>query len=144
MQVTVEALELIKEFEELRLKAYRCPAGIVTIGYGHTGPDVHIGMTITEDRAEELFAQDIAVFARGVVSLVPTWTTDNQFSALVSFAYNCGLEALEGSTLLKMFRNGEIVRAANEFVRWNKSRGRILNGLTRRRNAERAIFMRPA
>ena len=141
MRTNQAGLDLIRSFESLRLDAYRCPAGVLSIGFGHTGPDVQDGMSITAERAEELFRQDIAVFEDGVTYLVPPWTRQNQFSALVSFAYNCGLDALAGSTLLRKFNAGDIIGAANEFVRWNKSGGRVLNGLTRRRNAERALFM---
>lgn len=141
MRITDEGLDLIRTFEALRLDAYRCPAGLWTIGYGHTGSDVHRGLSITEERAEELLAQDVAVFEDGVAELAPASITPWQFSALVSFAYNCGLQALAGSTLLRKLNAGDIQGAADEFPRWNKSRGRVLRGLTRRREAERSMFL---
>ncbi len=141
MQINAEGLEIIRRFEGCKLKAYRCPAGILTIGFGHTGSDVTHGLTISQERAEELLRSDLARFERGVESLCPG-LTPNRFSALVSFAFNCGLEALERSTLRRRVLAGDFAGAAAEFPRWNKAGGRALAGLIARRAEERALFER--
>ncbi len=142
---------IIMSFEDLRLQAYRCPAGVLTIGYGHTGPDVVKGMTITKLQAEALLAGDLSRFERDVASLVKAPVTDNQFAALVSFAFNVGSdidadvipEGLGDSTLLKKLNAGDAAGAADEFLKWAKSGGQRLRGLVRRRHAERALFLTP-
>ena len=139
MRTNAAGLKIIKDAEGLRLNAYKCPAGIWTIGYGHTGPDVHPGLTITSERATELLAADLARFELAVSSLCPV-TTDNQFAALVSFAYNLGAGALKGSTLCRLHNEGRYVEAAAQFQRWNKAAGQVLPGLTKRRAAEAALY----
>lgn len=131
---------IIKEFEGLRLEAYRCPANILTIGWGHTGPDVKAGMVITLDQAEELFTKDVQKFVDGVNYAVRIALTQNQFDALVCLSYNIGVSAFQHSTLLKKLNAGDIKGAASEFLRWNKGGGVILAGLTRRRIKEAALF----
>lgn len=142
------SLKLIKPFEGLRLQSYRCPAGIPTIGYGTTriknGP-VRMGMTITEQEAEELLAHDVEqLFGPGVLALIPPaskWRP-NQVAALVSFAYNLGLGALEQSTLRRRLVAGEdpctVVR--QELPKWVHAGEAVLAGLVRRREAEIALF----
>ena len=134
--------ELIKSFEGLELEAYLCPADIWTIGYGHTG-DVKEGDTITKAEAEALLDKDLQTFRNGVKRLVKVPLNENQFGALVSFAYNLGLGSLQNSTLLKMLNAGDYTGAADQFLRWNKSGGKVLTGLVRRREAERAVFLTP-
>jgi len=131
---------IIKSFEGLRLQAYRCPAGIWTIGYGDTH-NVTPGMVITEQEADERLDARLLEFEEAVSGMAPPFITENQFSALVSFAYNVGASALAGSTMLQKLNAGDIEGAAREFPRWNKSGGRVLNGLTRRRNAEKELFL---
>lgn len=133
-------MDLIKEFEGLRLRAYRDQVGIWTIGYGHTGPEVHRGNEISEERAEELLREDVARFEDAVRALVKVEITQEQFDALVSFCFNVGIWGLQRSTLLRLLNEGEIVKAAAQFPRWNKGRGKALAGLTRRRRAERELF----
>lgn len=140
MRINPDGLSIIREFETLELDAYYCPANVLTIGYGHTGPDVYEGQSITEDRANQLLAEDVAWAEDAVNTLAPPHITDNQFSALVSFVFNVGVGAFERSTLLRKLRGGDISGAACEFGRWNKSGGRVLRGLTRRRLAERVLF----
>jgi lysozyme len=138
--------QLIKDAESLRLKAYRCPAGRWTIGYGDTGSDVVPGLVITKDEAEERFDRRLAEeFEPGVEQLLAVEVTGNQFSALVSFAYNAGLgeKGLGGSTLLRKLNAGDPDGAAEEFGRWTRSRGRVLPGLVTRRAAERELFLTP-
>lgn len=140
MKINDKGLELIKRFEGCRLTAYRCPAGVWTIGYGHT-QDVKPGMAITKYDAERFLRQDIRRFEEGVTALVKVPLTSNQFSALVSFAFNVGVSALKSSTLLKKLNRGDLNGAANEFLRWNKAGGKELEGLTKRREAERNLFL---
>ena len=111
-----EGLELVKQFEGCKLKAYVCPAGILTIGYGSTGKHVKPGMVITQDQAEELLRSDLRRFEDCVAEAAPT-ATDNQFSAMVSFAFNVGCGAFEESTLLRMHRAGKYSSAEAQFGR---------------------------
>lgn len=144
MRINEEGLKLLKKFEGCKLKTYRCVAGILTIGYGHTGKDVTEGMTITKAQAEELLLKDLERFEAGVEDLLKVKVSENQFSALVSFAYNIGLNALSGSTLLKKLNAGDIIGAADQFLRWNRAAGKEVQGLTNRRNAERDLFLTAA
>lgn len=139
--MTKEA-ELIKSFEGLELEAYLCPADVWTIGYGHTG-NVKEGDSITKAEAEALLEKDLAVFRNGVTRAVKVPLNENQFGALVSFAYNLGIGSLQSSTLLKLLNAGDYAGAADQFLRWNKSKGKVLTGLVRRREAERAVFLTP-
>lgn len=138
-RISAAGLDLIKRFEGLRLNAYRCPADVPTIGYGSTGPHVRMGMTITEAEAEDLLTRDLARFEKGVAELGGDMT-QGQFDAMVSLAFNVGLEAFRKSTLLALHRAGDHGAAARQFARWNKADGRVLTGLTRRRAAEAAIY----
>ncbi len=125
----------------MKLNAYICPAGKPTIGYGHTGPDVRMGMVITQEVANSLLSKDVQSFSSGVSQLVKTTLNDNQFSALVSFAYNCGLGNFKTSTLLKYINSNQFQKAADEFPKWNRAGKLVLPGLTRRRIAERELFL---
>ncbi len=141
MRCSDNGVDLIKRFEGCRLEAYRCPAGVPTIGYGATGPDVKLGMQWTQEQADERLRADLKKFEEGVEALLgDAPTTQGQFDALVSFAYNCGLLALAKSTLLKRHRAGEYLDAAHQFLRWNRANGRVLPGLTRRRQAEAKLY----
>ena len=142
--VNEAGVRLVQEFEGCRLDAYRCPAGIPTIGYGATGPDIRMGMVWTQEQADERLAEDLARFAAGVERLVQVDLTDNQFAAIVSFAFNVGLGALRDSTLLRKLNAGDYLGAADQLPRWNKGGGRVLAGLTRRRAAERGLFLADA
>lgn len=137
-------IDLIKQFEGFEPKAYRCPAGKLTIGYGHVvaPAEYHLrDAALTEDQATRLLEADLGRFAPQVdAMLAGVAVRQHQFDALVSFAYNCGAGALRGSTLLKKFRAGDAAGAAEEFLRWDKAGGRALPGLTRRRKAESALF----
>lgn len=140
-----EGEKLIKDAEGLNLIAYPDPAtdgDPWTVGYGHCGKDVHKGLVIDRVRAEALFEQDVAAFEREVSKLVPR-VTDTQFSALVSFAYNCGLHTLESSTLLRKHNAGDYAGAADEFGRWVHAGGKVLRGLVTRRAAEAALYRKP-
>lgn len=136
-----QGVDLIKRFEGCRLQAYRCPAGVWTIGFGHTGTDVTEGQRITAEEADRLLREDLAHIERRVRQLVTAPLTQNQFDAIVSFAYNVGLGALERSTLLKRLNTQDHRAAAAQFGLWTKASGRELPGLVRRRRAERDLFL---
>lgn len=146
MQLNEAGLDLIKAFEGLRLKAYQDIAGIWTIGYGHI-KDVHEGQVITEHEAEIMLTDELKDYEWGVSKLLKVPVTSNQFSALVAFAYNVGLHALENSTLLKKLNAGDATSAADHFLDWDKARVngvlREVLGLKRRREAERKLFLKP-
>ena len=142
MRLSQTGLDLIKEFEGLRLTAYPDIGGVPTIGYGTTGPDIKLGMNITKAEAEELLRADVAAFERGVSNLVKVAINQNEFDALVSFSYNVGLSALQSSTLLRLLNDGsDRTVVASEFLRWNKVGDKPIEGLTRRRKAERDLFL---
>lgn len=141
MKISKKGLDLIKHFEGLELKAYKDSVGVVTIGYGSTGPHVSMGMVITQDQAEALLKQDVSRFEKGVSDLVQVPLNQNQFDALVSFSFNLGLGNLKSSTLLRKLNSLDYSGAANEFTRWNKAGGVVLKGLTRRREAEKVLFL---
>lgn len=144
-KTATRGIELIKEFEGCRLTAYKCPAGVWTIGYGHTGTvdgkAVASGMTITAAKATQLLKSDLAKFEAAVNSYVTAPITQNMFDALVSFTYNCGAGALKSSTLLKKLNARDYDGSAAEFPKWNKAGGKVLNGLVRRRERERQLFL---
>lgn len=134
------SLNLIKKFEGLRLDAYWCPAGVLTIGYGHTGADVYEGQKITEEEAEALLLKDVENVEENIKKMIVKEVTNNQFDALVSFAYNCGTVNLGRSTLLKYVNQSKYKEAAAEFDKWVYAGKKKLNGLVKRRAAERALF----
>lgn len=115
--------------------------GTLTIGYGHTGRDVHPGQTITQAEAEALLQADLRTFELAVNNMVTHNITPNQFSALVSFAYNEGAGALHGSTLLRLLNAGDTRGAAAQFGMWVSVDGHVLPGLVERRAKERALFL---
>lgn len=156
-QLNEAAEALIKGFEELRLVAYddafpnktlrpgEKVFGTLTIGWGHTGPDVRIGMTITPAGAEALFMEDIADTLRTVERAVKVPTTNNQFGVLSSFAFNVGNDAFLGSTLLKVLNAGDFASVSRELAKWNKTTvdGKKIEskGLIRRRAAEADLWV---
>ncbi len=139
-QIGKAGLDLVKSFEGLKLRAYLCPAKVWTIGYGSTGPHVTAGKVITEAQANDLLQDDLDRFEKAVTRLVTVPLTQNQYDALVSFAFNVGISALERSTLLKRVNAKLFDQAKAEFAKWNRAGGRPLAGLTRRRAAEAALF----
>lgn len=143
MKTSQKGINLIKEFEGCKLTAYKPVSSekYFTIGYGHYGADVKSDLTITEQEAENYLRADLQKFETGVDKAVKVGITQNMFDALVSFTYNCGIGALQSSTLLKKLNAGDFNGAANEFLKWNKSGSSVLPGLTRRRQAERALFL---
>lgn len=141
MKISNKGIALIKEYEGCKLKAYRCSANVLTIGYGSTGSHVKEGVVITQAEAEELLKKDLVRFEDGVTKLVSVPITQSMFDALVSFSFNLGLGNLKSSTLLKKVNAGDKAGAANEFGKWTKAGGKVLAGLVRRREAERQLFL---
>jgi len=139
MKLTKEGLDLIKKFEGLSLEAYRCPAGLWTIGYGHT-KFVQQGDQITEKEANAYLIKDLQWAEHVVDYSIGVQLSDNQYSALVSLVFNIGKQAFLRSTLRRYLNHGNYLRAANELLRWNKVGTRVLKGLERRRKAEKALF----
>lgn len=140
--INQEGINLIKKFEGLSLRAYKDVAGVLTVGYGHTGWDVKLNTIITSDQAEDLLLDDLEYFCKVVDDCVKVQITNNQFAALVSFTFNVGGTALLTSTLLKKLNAGDIKGASSEFLRWNKAGGKVMAGLTGRRSAERDLFLK--
>lgn len=139
MKTSKQGIELIKRYEGLRLKAYVCPAGVATIGWGHT-KGVKAGMVIDLAEAERLLADDIAIAER-CVNCDAENLNQNQFDALVSFVFNVGVSAYRSSTLRSMVINKpDSPVIVNEFGRWKYSNGRVLPGLVRRRKAESDLY----
>lgn len=145
MKISKLGLNLVRHFEGMYLRGYKCPANVWTIGYGHTGlvdgKPIHGNMIITEEKAIELLQQDMTVFENAVKDSVKVPLTQNQFDALVSFAFNVGAGALRNSTLLKLLNQGKYEEVPAQFLRWNKGGGKVLAGLTRRRKAEGHLFV---
>ena len=142
MNISQNGINLIKNFEGCRLEAYKCPAGVWTVGYGHTGSDVTQGTKITQEKAESLLKSDLTVHCNNVSKLVKVKLNQNQFDALVSFEYNIGYGNLSSSTLLKLLNQGDYTGAANQFDKWVYAGGKVLAGLQKRRKAEKELFLK--
>ena len=140
MQIGQEGLNLIKHFEGCELQAYKCPAGVWTIGYGHI-KGVSEGMTITQEEAEQMLKDEMAEYEGYVNKLVTVELNQNQFDAMVSWVYNLGGGNLSASTLLKVLNAGDYAGVPAQMMRWNKAGGKVLEGLTRRRQAEADLFV---
>ncbi|MFT0892967.1 lysozyme [Pseudochelatococcus sp. G4_1912] len=140
-KVTPYVIGKLKQWEGCRLNAYRDSAGVWTIGYGHTGPDVKPGMQITQAQADKLLMDDLARFERAVDQGVKVPLTDNQFGTLVSFAFNIGVAAFEKSTLLRKLNAGDYNSVPSELARWVNAGGRRLQGLVNRRAAEAGLWV---
>lgn len=162
MKINAAGLKMIKDYEGLRLSSYPDPAspqakalrdknykGVDpktlsgdpwTIGYGSTGKDIGPNMTWTLEQAEARLRQHVTEFELGVERLIKVPVNENQFSALVCFAYNIGVGALGKSTLMKLLNAGDYKGAGDQLLVWNKAGGAVMPGLTKRREAERALF----
>lgn len=143
MKLSQRGIDLIKQFEGYSSKAYPDPAtggAPWTIGYGTT-KGVKPGMVITAEQAEKMLRDDVAKFESGVSALLKVPTTQGQFDAMVSLAYNIGLGNFGKSTLLRKHNEKCYSCAAGQFPAWNRAAGKVMNGLTRRRNAERDVYM---
>lgn len=137
-----EGLVVLKHFEGLRLKAYRDPVGVLTIGYGHTGPDVYEGLVWSQAQADKALRDRLQrEFVPGVLAVIKRSMRQHELDAMVDLAYNIGVGAFQSSTLVRKFNAGDTAGAADEFLRWNRAGGQVLLGLRRRRAADRALFL---
>ncbi len=158
MKVSDAAIRMIKHHEGVRLRPYRCPALLWTVGVGHVIDPSHTAVKYEERRAlpipdgwdrqlsmgevDAILAQDLAKFERGVARLCPAASnSQSQFDALVSFAFNVGLGNLQRSSIRMRYNRGDIEGAADAFLMWTKAAGRVLPGLVKRRQDERAMFL---
>ena len=139
MNISQEGLALIKKFEGCELEAYKCAAGVWTIGYGST-KGVHEGDTITEEGADELLAEEMHEYEGYINDMVTADLKQNEFDALVSWVFNLGPSNLSSSTLLNRLNNKMWDDVPNQIKRWNKAGGEVLQGLVRRREAEALLF----
>lgn len=142
MKISEEGKNFIKLKEGLKLETYKCSSNVSTIGYGHTGSDVHANMKITKEQAEKLFAMDIQIHENNINKLVKVPLTQGQFDALVSFEFNIGYGAFKNSTLLKLLNAGKYRESAEQFTRWVYSGGKISAGLQKRREEEKRLFLK--
>lgn len=139
MGISEEGKNLIKKFEGCELEAYRCAAGVWTIGYGHI-KDVSRGMTITQSEADEMFNHEIKEYETYVNTAVTVPLSQNQFDAIVSWVFNLGNGNLQASTMLKVINSGDHAGVPAQIKRWNKAGGKVLDGLVRRREAEALLY----
>ena len=139
MKTGTKGIELIKHFEGCETEAYLCPAGVPTIGYGHI-KGVQMGDVITEAQAHEMLVEELDEYESYINDLVTVSLNQNQFDAMVSWVYNLGGGNLRASTLLKVLNSGDYSGVPEQIMRWNKAGGRVLEGLTRRRQAEADLF----
>jgi len=139
MKISQYGIDLIKHFEGCVLDAYKCPAGVWTIGYGHT-KDVQPGDSWSEDHANHMLEVELEEYENYVSTAVTVPLSQNQFDALVSWVYNLGNGNLTSSTMLKVLNSGDYAGVPAQIKRWNKAGGKVLEGLTRRRQAEADMF----
>ena len=137
---SVAGVAMTKQLEGLQLTAYQDQAGRWTIGYGHAGPDVHAGLTITQAQAEQLLESDLAAAVACVNRAVTSGINQNQFDALVDFVFNLGCGSLLSSTLLRQVNAGDFTAAAQQFLLWDHAGGLVVPGLLERRRAELQLF----
>jgi lysozyme len=139
MKTGTKGIELIKYFEGCELEAYKCAAGVWTIGYGHI-KGVTPESVITQEQAEQMLVEELNEYEGYINDMVTTPLSQNQFDALVSWVYNLGGGNLKASTLLKVLNSGDFNGVPAQLMRWNKAGGKVLEGLTRRRQAEADLF----
>ena len=139
MNISKEGLALIKKFEGCELEAYRCPAGVWTIGFG-TIKDVKEGDRITKDEANHLLEEEMIEYESYINDMVDVPLEQNQFDALCSWVFNLGPKNLSESTLLRVLNDGKYEEVPQQIKRWNKANGEVLTGLIRRREAEALLF----
>ena len=139
MKTSQYGIDLIKHFEGCVLDAYKCPAGVWTIGYGHT-KDVQPGDSWSEDHADHMLLVELEEYENYVNTAVNVPLSQNQFDALVSWVYNLGNGNLTSSTMLKVLNSGDYAGVPAQILRWNKAGGKVLDGRTTRRQAEADMF----
>ena len=140
MKTSQEGIDLIKRFEGLRLTAYKCPAGVWTVGYGQTGPNIKQGTTITLEQAEQLLVTTLIQYENAVDKYAGK-AHQNQFDAMVSLCYNIGIGNFSKSSVARLHKAGQYTGAASAFLLWNKAGGVVLAGLVNRRKAERNLYL---
>ena len=143
MKASQDCVDLVKFFEGFEGKAYLCPANVWTIGYGRT-KNVQEGDRITKVQAERDLLEELEEFAEQVLNSVKVELTQNELDALTSWTYNLGVGNLNSSTLLKKLNTGDKDSVPSEMLRWNKAAGKVLAGLTRRREAEAKLWAKAA
>ena len=141
MRISEQGIELLIQREALRTKAYLDTVGVPTIGVGHTGPEVYLGLEWSRQKCIEVFHEDLARFEDAINSHVTVNLTQYQFDALVSFSFNVGLGTLQRSTLRQKVLRGDFEEAAEELLKYCKAGGKVLKGLENRRKDERALFL---
>ena len=157
MKVSPELIKMVKHHEGVRVRPYRCPAQLWTVGVGRVIDPAHIGVkfedrknlpipagwdrTLTMEEVDELLQQDLRRFESGVLRLCPTGLTQPRFDALVSFSFNVGLGNLQRSTIRMRHNRGEFNGVADAFMMWTKAGGRVLNGLVKRRQDEKNLYL---
>lgn len=145
MKINAAGLDLIKRWEGLRLTAYQDSVGVWTIGYGHTAeagpPAPKAGMKITEKEAADILARDLGQYERAVTKAVSIVPSANQFAAMVSLCYNIGPANFAKSSVVRLLNVGQPREAADAFLLWNKAGGKVLKGLTARREDEKKLFL---
>lgn len=135
-----KAIDLIKKYEGFSARPYKCPAGVLTIGYGRT-IDVR-PYEITTEEAETIWLDKyVKTIADQILAVVNVDLSNNQICALIDFVYNLGIGNFKSSTMLRRINQGDFSAAANELLRWNKAGGIVLKGLENRRIAERMLFL---
>jgi lysozyme len=140
MNISKEGLSLIKKFEGCELEAYLCPAGVWTIGYGHT-KDVKEGDKINKEEADYLLQEEMIEYESYINDFVEVPLNQNQFDALCSWVYNLGPTNLKNSTMLRVLNEEKYADVPQEIKRWNKAGGEVLDGLIKRREAEAKMFV---
>jgi len=145
MKINAAGLDLIRRWEGLRLTAYQDSVGVWTIGYGHTAeagpPAPKAGMKITEQEAADILARDLGQYERAVTKAVSIVPSANQFAAMVSLCYNIGPTNFAKSSVVRLLNIGQPREAADAFLLWNKAGGKVLKGLTARREDEKKLFL---
>ena len=141
MQISQKGLDILKEFEGLRLEAYRCSAGVPTIGYGWT-KGVKMGDVWTREKAEHMLIEGVKPYEKAVQEAIgDAKTSQNQYDAMVSLCYNIGPGNFKKSSVAKLHREGKHAQAAAAFMMWVKAGGKIIGGLIKRRNKEKALYL---
>ena len=157
MKVSQKLINMVKHHEGVRVRPYRCPALLWTVGVGRVIDPTHIGVkfedrknlpipagwdrTLTMAEVDELLQQDLRRFEAGVLRLCPTGLNQSRFDALVSFSFNVGLGNLQRSTIRMRHNRGDYDGAAEAFLMWTKAAGKVLQGLVKRRQDERAMYL---
>lgn len=143
MRPSPRCFSIIREFEGCRLESYEDVAGTWTVGYGQTGPGIVEGTRISKGVAEAMLKDTLSHLGDDLFALVGWRLNQNQYDALISFCYNVGLAAFKGSTMLKKILAYDIPGAAEEFLMWDHAAGKVIPGLTKRRQAEKMLFLSP-